>query len=127
MTLQDEVQTDPLGLGYAGMTDQQVADSLNASTRSRNRSMMTASEVMNQINVSEFNILSSANERKIWDVLHIGDINPFGVEAAIFIGVFGGGSATVGALQAARIESVSRATELGLGKVKVGHIAIARS
>jgi hypothetical protein len=31
--LRTELTTDPLGIGYSGMTDQQAADSLNAETR----------------------------------------------------------------------------------------------
>lgn len=126
-TLKDEITIDPLGKVYVGMTDQQLADSLNAKTRSRNRSSMSASEVMNQIDVAEFNALTTVNERKIWDVLHIGEINPFGVEATIFSNVFGGGSSTISNLQTARVQSISRAEELGFGFIPVGEVTNARS
>lgn len=43
-TLRNEIATDPLGIGYAGMTADQVAGSLNAKTRTRNRQRMAASE-----------------------------------------------------------------------------------
>ena len=40
--------------------------------------------------------------------------------------VFGGGSATITALQALRVEAVSRAVELGLGTIYPGHVQNAR-
>ena len=52
------------------------------------------------------------------------NLNPFGIEATIFNNVFGA-SNTITALQAARIEQISRATELSLGHVKVGHVEMA--
>jgi len=125
-TLKDEIASDPLSRGYASMSDLQVADSLNDITRTRNRPTMTASEVMNQINLAEFGSLTTTQEQQIWDVLHIGEINPFGVEATIFINLFGGGSATIANLQLARVESISRVTELGLGHVREGTVTRAR-
>jgi hypothetical protein len=121
-----ELSDDPLAVGYAGMTDKQAADSLNAVNRTRNKTTMTASEVLNAIVISEWNALTDAQCQQIWDVLHIGDINPFGVEATLFIAVFGGGSATIEALAAIRQEAISRADELGFGFIYPGHIENAR-
>jgi len=86
---------------------------------------MTASEVLNAVDIAEWNSLTDAQRQQIWDVLHIGGINPFGVEAIIFQNVFGT-STTITTLQAARVEQISRATELGLGIVKVGHVGEVR-
>ena len=103
-----------------------AADKLNAVNCSRNKSSMMGSEVLNALDKAEFLALTDANKQKVWDVLHLGDINPFGVEADIFVAVFGGDSASIIALQAARKDDVSRAVELGLGFVFPGHVENAR-
>ena len=41
--------------------------------------------------------------------------------------IFGGGSATITALQAARVESITRAQELELPFVREGHVEFARN
>lgn len=115
--LKAEVETDPLGRGYAGMTDQQLVDSLNAVDREVNRETMTGTEILNEINVAEWNALTNAQRQTVWDIVHLGTINPFGVEATLMTSVFGGGSATITALAAARKVAVSRAQELGIGVV----------
>ena len=43
------------------------------------------------------------------------------------IGLFGGGSVTITALQTARVESITRAQDLRLSVVKVGHVEAARA
>lgn len=121
--LQEEITNDPLARGYSGFTDQQLVDSLNTVNRTRNRATMTASEVANQIDVAEFNALLAADKQEIWDVVHIvGGLNPFGVEATIFQNVFGGGSATIANLQAARVENISRGVEIGAGFITLKKI-----
>ncbi len=125
--LKAELTADPLTRGYSGMSDQAAADDLNSVYRSRNRATMTASEVLNSVDVSEFNALTDAVQQRIWNVLAIGTINPFGREADLFVGAFGGGSATITALQALRVEAISRATELGLSRVREGTIQQARA
>ena len=123
----DEVTNDPVARGYNGpgtanpgpgpMTDQQVTDDMRTAYRTRSRETMTASEVANAIDITEFNALSAGDEEVIWNVLHLGELNPFGIEATIFTSKFGGGSDTIVALAAARVESITRAQELG---VRVG-------
>ena len=125
--LRTEIDTDPLTRGYAGMSDEQVADSLNnVINRKQNKTAMTASEVFNAIDKTEFDALSNANEAKIWNVLSMGTLNPFGLEAAIFTDVFSDGSTTITALKAARKTDVSRGVELGLGFVRPGNVLEAR-
>jgi len=120
--LTTEITGDPLTRGYAGMSDQAVADDLNTVYRSQNRTSMTASEVYNAVNAGEWAALSAADKEEVWNVVHLGTINPFGREATVFTSIFGGGSTTIGALAAARVESVSRGTELGVGVVGEGDI-----
>ena len=124
--LSDELTNDPLNRGYAEMNDEEVAININFLDRTFNRPSMTSSEVLNAIDITEWSALTDAGQQQIWDVIHMGNINPFGVEATIFIAVFGNGSDTIAALATIRKENVSRATELGHSFVYPGHIQNAR-
>lgn len=126
-TLRDELTNDPLAVGYAGLTDEQVVTQINTENRSVPRQLMTASEVLNAVDETEYNGLSSANQNRFWQLLAIGDLNPFGVEAQLMTGLFGGGSTTITTLASLRNRTVSRAVELGIGRVYVFHVAKARA
>ena len=124
--LRAELTADPLGRGYAAMTDVAVAADLNTVYREHNKSLLTATEVLNAVVLAEFNALTDTVQRRIWDVIHIGEINPFGVEEKLFIAAFGAGSVTIANLAEIRKEAVSRAVELGIGFVYPGHVQNAR-
>ena len=119
--LADEVTADPLARGYAGMTDQELVDSLNALDRTRERTTMSAGEVMEQIDGAEFSALNNASKARVDRVLGLGAeiiIGPGNAHNAVQeMLVFGGGSATIAALVAARTEAISRAQEIGVGGV----------
>ncbi len=107
--------------------DAEVAtDQLNLVNRTTNKDTMTASEVYNAINSTQWVALTDAARQEVWDILHFGEINPFGFEQTRFVAIFGGGSATINALAASRVNNVSRAVELGLGLIKVGYVEQAR-
>lgn len=125
--LKDELTADPLGRNYGAMPDEEAAASLNAKDRTRNRGVMSASEVLNAVDQTEYATLDDAQTDRLWGLLGIGELNPFGVEAQIMVQLFGAGSETISTLQQIRVESVSRGMELGLGHVKVGHVQEARS
>lgn len=125
--LRAEIDNDPLGRGYSGMTDTQIAASLNTANRTRNKTSMTATEVLNAVVASEYNALTDANKTRLWELLGIGDLNPFGVEATLLTSLFGGGSQTIAALATKRVESISRAVELGIGHVTVGLVTEAKA
>ena len=114
------------GTGAYSSDDAVATAELLTVNRSRNLSSLTGSEVVNAINVTEFDALSAVDKQMVWDIVHLGDVNPFGVEATLFTNIFGGGSTTITALAAARTEAVSRAEELGFGSVGVGHVQEAR-
>ena len=126
-TLRSEINIDPLSRGYSGMTNAQVANSLNTRNRTRNRTSMDGSEVFNAIRKVEFNALTSASQQRVWDILHLGTLNPFGLEATLFVDIFGAGASTITTLQALRVESISRGEELNLGLVSEGQVAKARA
>ena len=127
--LRNELLTDPLVRGYDVMTDQEATDDLNTEYRSRNRAFMEASEVFNAIVVADYLALADGDRATIMGIMGFGRINPFGKEANVFISIFGGGSATIMALAAARVEPISRAVELEIRLVPVrrGHVENARA
>ncbi len=124
--LKAELDTDPESRGYVGMSDEVAAVDLNTIYRTLPRETLTGSEVFNAINKSEFNALSTANQQLVWDILHLGEINPFGLEADLFTDIFGA-STTITALGVVRQRSVSRGVELGLGFVGGSDVTDARA
>jgi len=120
--LKTEIDADPLTRGYAGMTDAQVKADGHTKYRTRNKTSLTGSEVLNAIDKTEFNSKTDAQKQQVWDLVHLGTLNPFGIEASLMVDIFGGGSVTIVALQALRVESISRWEELSLGNVREGHI-----
>ena len=125
--LKSELNADPLGRTYSSMSAEQAATDLNTVYRTTNKVTMSASEVANSIVVTEFNALSDSIQQRVWNILHLGTINPFGIEATLLTNAFGGGSGTIIALAAARKNDVSRAVELGLGLVWPGEVNQARN
>lgn len=121
-----ELTSDPLTRIYSGMTDQEAADSLNAVNRTTNKSSMTGDEILNQVDAGDWAALTDDQRQTVWDVCHLGSVDPFGVAATLLTDVFGA-STTIIALQAARKNNVSRAVELGLGTVLFGHVKQARN
>jgi hypothetical protein len=125
-SLKAELTADSLTRDYSGMDAAAVAADLNTVYRTRNRTTMNGSEILNATVKSEYVALSDAKKDRYWQLLHLGQINPFGIEAALLIDIFGGGSGTITALAAARKDNITRGDELGIGKVKVGHVQEAR-
>lgn len=103
-----------------------AAGQLNAVNRTTNKTSMSGSEVLNAVDAGEWGALDAAGKQTVWDIVHLGTVDPFGVEATLMTGVFGPPSATITALAAARKNNVSRAVELGLGLIKAGHVIEAR-
>ena len=113
--LRDEVQNDPLLRGYSGMTSAALLANLQTVNRTRDKTGLNPSEVYQNIDQGEWAALSASEQDEIWNILHLGDpLNPFGREATRFIAVFGGGSTTITALQALRIENINRLEEIGI-------------
>ena len=134
-SLRDELLNDPLVRGYSTMTDQEAADDINTKYRTRNRTSMSGDEIAQQAVPADYDALddSSANNtadvKSHWLALCAREsIDPFATaNEQLVISIFGAGSQTVINLQAARIEAVSRAVELGLGEVKSRHVGYARN
>jgi len=125
--LKTEITTDPLGRGYSGMTDEQVAVSLNTVDRERNLASITGDIAFSATDGAEFAALS-ATKQQLW-LAFCGreTINPFGTSNVAFVQwIFGAGSTTVSNLANVRKEPVSRGNELGIGLVRPGDVNQAR-
>jgi hypothetical protein len=127
LVLKDEINTDPLTRGYAGMSDLEIAVDLKVNYRQRNRDSMTGSEVLNAIVKSEYAALTDAEKDGVWQLIHLGELNPFGFETDLMVDIFGEVSATITALQAARKEATSREAELGLPRIYARDVAKAKA
>jgi hypothetical protein len=127
LVLFNEINTDPLGRGYSSMSDAEVAADLNTVYRTRNRGLMTASEVYNAVDETEFIALTAEQKAEVWNIVHMGELDPFGLEADRFLAIFGGGSTTISTLGDLRVDDISRAQELGLGEIYEGYVTKARA
>ena len=127
VALKSEILTDSLVRGYAGMTDQEVADDMNTVYRTRNRVSMTGKEVKDQITNADWISRSDAQKSVLLSQFARDDLNPFGIDADIFVDAMTGAVETsVADLAAYRVEAVSRAEELGFGVVTGPDIDSAR-
>jgi len=124
--LWSELSNDPLGRGYAEMTDAEAAADLNTEYRTRHKTTLTSDEMFTQTDATEFGNLSD-HKQDLWVGFCGHDIDPWGATNVDFVKwIFGDGSTTVSNLADARTEDISRAAELGLGTVKGTHVAVAR-
>ncbi len=126
-TLADELIAGHPDTGAYDADDAVAAAEISAVNRTLNRELMPATEVLNALDPTELAALDAAGTAQFWNLMSIGDLNPFGVEATLLTTLFGGGSATITALAAARKTAVSRATEIGLPPVHAGTVQQARA
>ena len=124
--LNQELINDPLVRGYSGMSDQEAADDLNIENRDRNVLSMSGSEVLQNVDATEYSVLTDGQKQVFWGLLGIAILDPWGVEADVMQDIFGA-STTITNLQAARVETVSRSVELGLGLIRESDIEKARA
>ncbi len=132
-TLLAELDNDPLKLGYRGMTEKEMAASLNAPTRTITIAVLPGLVIANAFNVVEFNALTSEQKDTARWITTLGDEIPLASSdgkatnlRAMLESLFGPGSVTRANLHAALQKSVSRARELGLPRIEPGNIQEAR-
>lgn len=126
--LKAEIDADPLGRGYSGMDDAAVVADLNTVYRTRNKTSLSGDEMFGATDGSEFTALTEHKEQSWLAFCGRDSIDPFGTANVAFATyIFGGGSTTLSNLNTLRTEDVSRADELGIGRVRVGHVAEARA
>ena len=125
--LRAHIDADPDVRGYAGMDDGEVAVSLNTETKIRNKTSMSGSEVLQSVDTTEFLALTDAEENRLWGLLGMSSLDPFGQEAQAMIKIFGAGSDTITNLQAERVETVTDGVFYNFGYVLEGHVTKARA
>jgi len=131
--LNTELVSDPLGRGYAGMTDQEAADDLATEYRTRNKTSLSGDEAFTATDTAEFAALNTSqlqHKLSLWVAFTSKDaIDPFNAANIAFVDfVFGPSSATKTALAALRSEAIPRWQEIGIGEApNAGHIAHART
>ena len=121
--LEDEIANDPLGRGYAGMTDTELIASGNTENRTQKITNLSPRDVFNAIDQDEWSSKTDLQRRRIWDVLHLvrgeGEgVNLFGAELTEFRKVFDAGSVTASELMTLRVKKISRMKEIGWGVVR---------
>lgn len=127
LTLKTEINTDPLGRGYSGMTDAEVATSLNVIDRPSDRSTVSTGEILAAIEPTAFPV--DGKKQAYLQTLLATDEIPLGstnIRDAL-ASIFSGELPTLNALAALQTELISRAMELGLRQVREGAVAHART
>jgi hypothetical protein len=129
-TLRTELLTDPLSRGYSTMTDQQAADSLNTVDRpAPDMETISNTDLYEAIDRSEYNPLTENEKDRLRILLGLETIRVASGDQgrAEILALFGAGTTTRANLIAlATGQLQSRATELGLPTVRVGHVEDAR-
>lgn len=124
--LKSEITTDPLARGYSGLTDEQIASSLNAPNRTADRDTLTGGMVMASIVRSEFAALAANDKQYIQLLASCGELPITAQLKTEFGAVFGAGTTTRANLVALLKRAGSRAEELGLGYVTPSDVANAK-
>ncbi len=123
-----DLKTELTDARYDGMTDEEAAADLNTPRIARNRTSMGRSEIMQAVVPAAYNALTGDDLVAFWGLLSVDSLDPFGVEADVIIKLFGPTSATITALAVARVETISRAVELGIrSPVHHFHVKSARA
>lgn len=119
--LSDEWANDPLGRGYAAMTDADLLTSLNTADRDNPDAVLDASQIYEEIDRTEWNALNNAQQSRIKNILDLVQQIPVGPGSKArseFVSLFGGTSNTVQALAALPSVKIGRGTEIGWGEVR---------
>jgi len=118
--LGDELTNDPLGRGYAGMTDKEAVADINSIYRD-NWIPISSSQIFETIDATEFMALGPGDIERVDRILGLGaDIQtvPGSQSRAEMISVFGGGSNTIANLATLANQQISRGADLKIGLVK---------
>jgi len=128
LLLKNELDVDPLGIGYFSMSNIEVTDSMNDPVIQVNKSSLSAIELLESIEPAALLGLTGDVATRVWGILAMDFIDPFGIAADIFVDAFGAGSDTITELAALRVQTITRANQLGYpGHVREGHVEMARA
>ena len=114
---------------YSAMSNEEVADSLNTVDRTINKTSLSGDEVFANIDSrTDWDALTDTQKTQFLAFCGRDSIDPFGsANVELVKAIFGDASATVVNLQAARLEPVSRATEINIGFVREGDVEYVRN
>lgn len=120
-TIKSELTDDPLSKDYSGMSDKEFSNSLNKIDRSINRNTLSPGKAQAAVILSEYNNLTQV-QRDLWQAILSDsiDINNENIQTQIS-NIWADGI-TRNNLDNLKTIQVSRATELGIGKVKIGDV-----
>lgn len=105
-----------------------AAGQLNAVNRTRPVESVTGQQIFEAVVPEHYNALSADSKQLFLGIIGMGDIPVNGTNTKLALtAMFAGATATLSALAALQTEQVSRAVELGLGIVKVGHVQMVRA
>jgi hypothetical protein len=121
----DELANDPLGRGYAAMDEQATAADINSAYRTQWKTCVAGSDLLDAIEAADWVAITDAKQQQTLSLLAIGCLNPQRNARTMMIGIFGAGSSTIANMAAAQ-ESISRAQELGLSRVRAGDVQSCR-
>jgi hypothetical protein len=130
VSLQLELDSDPLGRGYATMTDAEVSASLSVVDRSLLIDSMSGDEVFSSTDTAEFVALTDAKKSQWLAFCARTSVDPFGVANVAFVQyTFGAGATSLSNLSAARTTAngQTRGQEIGVGYVNIGDVLEARA
>ena len=126
--LKNELTVDPLGRSYVGMTDVQVLADLNTAYRVRSRDLIPAHEMLAALEDADLTTLTAASHRKLLLFMSVGEIDVSNQRVRdAFKAIFSGRTGALSRLRGLENEPVTRAQELRLGTLRLGHIQVART
>lgn len=124
--LRAELDSNP-GL-YGAMSDVEVERELNAVDKQETRQYVSGSEIYNAVNDAEYAGLSDAQKDVLRSMASIDQIDTSsGVAKADIQFALAGQATSIANLQALKTTLVSRASQLGLGRVRIGDVTNARA
>lgn len=124
--LKTEITTDPLTRGYSGMSDEQIAASLNTPNRQADQDSLTGGMVMASIVRSEYANLTANDKQYVQLLISCGTMPITAQLKTEFGAVFAAGTGTRANLLALLKRTGSRAEELGIGFVTPSDVANAK-
>lgn len=112
---------------YAGLTDQEAADALNAKTVTVDVETISGSDVFEATAQSDYNALTANQKGLFHAIMGMETIRVKGSNTrAALLAMFGPGTQTRTNLAALQTTLTSRAAQLGLPSVGAHHVAYAR-
>lgn len=129
--LKQEIETDPKGLGYSGMSDQEIVDKLNeigGSGETKIKTSIAMSDILKALVYSEVIALTTPQIQILELFTVSNDIDPSDTNIQeVFKGIFGAGTTTRSNLLALATESCSRAEKLGFAMtIEIWHVENAK-